>query len=170
MSDFDTQVLQGRAKSKANDIPRDPGLRSFLLGIYQKMALGLLLTGGMAWAVANSPFLVQLLYHAQADGDRLVITGYTPLGLAFAFAPLVLSLASNMFMRTLNVAMLALFYWLFVAVMGVSLASIFLLYTGGSLASTFFITAGAFGAVSLWGYTTKTDMSGWRAFLVMAVF
>jgi len=167
MADFESQTLQGRAGAKSQSIPRDPGLRNFLLGIYQKMALGLVITGAMSWAVAHSPILVQLLYRITPDGQ---IGGYTALGLCFAFAPLVLSLASNVFMRNLNVAMMAIFYWVFVAVMGVSLASIFLLYTGGSLASTFFITAGAFGAVSLFGYTTQRDISGWGAFLVMAVF
>jgi len=166
MADFESQTLQGRAGAKTKAIPSDPGLRSFLLGIYQKMALGLVITGAMAWAVANSPVLMSLLYQRDAEGH----IGYTGLGLCFAFAPLVLSLASNMFMRSLNVAMMAMFYWLFVAVMGVSLASIFLMYTGGSLASTFFITAGAFGAVSLFGYTTKRDISGWGGFLIMAVF
>ncbi len=166
MADFESQTLQGRAGAKTRAIPSDPGLRSFLLGIYQKMALGLVITGAMAWAVAHSPVLISLLYQQSADGR----IGYTGLGLCFAFAPLVLSLASNMFMRSMNVAMMAIFYWLFVAVMGVSLASIFLMYTGGSLASTFFITAGAFGAVSLFGYTTKRDISGWGGFLIMAVF
>ena len=65
---------------------------------------------------------------------------------------------------------MAMFYWLFVAVMGVSLASIFLMYTGVSLATTFFVTAGAFGALSIAGYTTKINMSGWGSFLMMAVF
>lgn len=166
MADFESQTLQGRAGAKTQSIPRDPGLRNFLLGIYQKMALGLVITGGMAWAVAHSPVLLALLYQQSPDGR----VSYTALGLCFAFAPLVLSLVSNVFMRNLNIAMMAVFYWLFVAVMGVSLASIFLLYTGGSLASTFFITAGAFGAVSLFGYTTQRDISGWGAFLVMAVF
>ena len=166
MADFDSQTLQGRAGAKTQSIPRDPGLRSFLLGIYQKMALGLLLTGAMAWAVAHSPVLIGLLYQQTPDGH----ISYTLLGMVFAFAPLVLSLASNMFMRNMNVAMMAMFYWVFVAVMGVSLASIFLMYTGGSLASTFFITAGTFGGVSLFGYVTKRDISGWGGFLVMAVF
>ena len=166
MADFESQTLQGRAGAKSQAIPRDPGLRNFMLGIYQKMALGLVITGAMAWAVANSPMLVELLFRTNGQ----YITGYTPLGLCFAFAPLVLSLASNIFMRNLNVAMMALFYWIFVAVMGVSLSSVVLLYTGVSLVSTFFITAGAFGAVSLFGYTTQRDISGWRAFLIMAVF
>jgi len=62
MADFESQALQSRAGAKTQDIPRDPGLRNFLLGIYQKMGLGLAITGAMAWAVANSPFLVQLLF------------------------------------------------------------------------------------------------------------
>ena len=150
-----------RVKPTVEDMARDLGLKRFLLGIYQKMALGLLVTGGMAWSVAHTPFFIQLLFTER---------GYTPLGWVFALAPLGLVLASNIFMRNLNVAMMAMFYWLFVAVMGVSLASIFLIYTGGSLASTFFVTAGAFGALSIAGYTTKINMSGWGSFLMMAVF
>lgn len=148
-------------KPSVQDMARDLGLKRFLLGIYQKMALGLLVTGGTAWAVAHTQVLIQLLFNER---------GYTPLGWVFAIAPLGLVLASNVFMRNLNVAMMGLFYWIFVAVMGVSLASIFLIYTGGSLASTFFVTAGAFGALSIAGYTTKINMSGWGSFLMMAVF
>ncbi len=163
MADFNGPLTGVRPT--VEDAARDMGLRNFLLGIYQKMALGLLMTGATAWATANSPFMLHLLY--QTDGQSF---GYTPLGYVFLFAPLALSLASNLFMRSLNAAIMGLFYWLFVAVMGVSLSSIVLLYTGTSLASTFLITAAAFGALSIAGYTTKVDMSGWRSFLIMAVF
>ncbi len=162
MNEFIGQPTQ----TEVGDTTKDPGLRRFMLGVYQKMALGLVLTGAMSWAVANSPFMLQLLY--RTDGQY--ITGYTGLGLVFAFAPLALSLASSLFMRNLNAAVMGLFYWVFVAVMGVSLSSIFLLYTGGSLASTFFITAAAFGALSLAGYTAKINMAGWSGYLTMAVF
>ncbi|MBW8735413.1 MAG: Bax inhibitor-1/YccA family protein [Asticcacaulis sp.] len=169
MADIDGQIIKGQskagAKDRANAASMDKGLRNFLIGIYQKMALGLLVTGGMAWAVANSPFMLELLY--RFDGNT--VRGYTPLGYVFLFAPLALSFASGMVMRGLNVALMAAFYWLFVAVMGVSLSSIFLLYTGTSLASVFFVTAAAFGGVSLMGYTTKINMSGWGSFLSMAV-
>ncbi len=147
------------------DVAKDMGLRNFLLGIYQKMALGLVLTGATAWAVAHTPFMLQLLYNFNGNA----VTGYTPVGYVFLFAPLVLSLASSLFMRSLNAALMGLFYWLFVAIMGVSLSSVVLLYTGTSLATTFFVTAAAFGALSIAGYTTKVDMSGWRSFLIMAV-
>ena len=169
MADIDGQIIQGQSKAGAKDraqaVPMDKGLRNFLIGIYQKMALGLLVTGGMAWAVSHSPFLIQLLY--RFNGNEVM--GYTLLGYVFLFAPLALSFASGMFMRGLNVAAMAIFYWLFVAVMGVSLSSIFLLYTGMSIASMFFVTAAAFGGVSLLGYTTKVNMSGWGSFLSLTV-
>jgi len=158
MNDFVDQRTV--VKPTVETIAKDLGLKRFLLGIYQKMALGLLVTGAMAWAVAHTPVLIQLLFNER---------GYTPLGWVFALAPLGLMLASNLFMRNLNVAMLALFYWLFVAVMGVTLSIYFLIYTGPALAMTFFITAGAFGGLSIAGYTTKVNMSGWGSFLTMGV-
>lgn len=162
MADLDQ--LTG-ARPTVQDMSKDMGLKRFLLGIYQKMALGLVITGAMAWAVANTPVLLNLLYDINGDTVRMTLLGWV-----FAFAPLGLSLISGMFMRNLNAAVMGMFYWVFVAVMGVSLSSIFLFYTGGSLASTFFITAGAFGALSIAGYTTKINMSGWGSFLMMAVF
>lgn len=147
------------------DMAKDQGLKKFLLGIYQKMALGLVVTAAIAYAVANTPLFLQLLY--KTDGQY--ITGYTVLGLVFAFAPLALSFASGMFMNGLNAAKSGLFYWLFVAVMGVSLSSIAILYTGASIAQMFLVTAIAFGGLSLFGYTTKTNMTGMGTFLYMAV-
>ncbi|MDC7693189.1 Bax inhibitor-1/YccA family protein [Asticcacaulis sp. DXS10W] len=149
----------------ASDMARDQGLKKFLLGIYQKMALGLVVTAAIAYAVANTPAILQLLY--KTDGQY--ITGYTMLGYVFLFAPLGLSLISGVFMRELNAAKAGGFYWLFVAVMGVSLSSIAILYTGTSIAQMFLITAIAFGGLSLIGYTTKVNMTGWGTFLYMAV-
>lgn len=163
MNDYVGQNV--RARPSVQDEARDLGLKRFLLGIYQKMALGLLLTGATAWAVAHTPALLQLLYVQTPQG-----LGYSGLGYVFLFAPVVMSFLSGTIMRNMNVAALALFYWAFVAIMGVSLSSIFLLYTATSLASTFFITAAAFGALSIYGYTTKTNMTGWGSFLMMAVF
>ncbi len=170
MSEFNDTYVGSRPT--VEDMTKDPGLKKFLLGVYQKMAIGLVITGLMAWAVANTPALAGLLFLTdgvvQADG-MIRITGYTMLGYVFAFAPLVLSFASGMFMNNLDVAKLGAFYWVFVAIMGVSLSSIALIYTGMAVAQVFFITAATFGAVSLFGYTTKVDMSGWRSFLMMAV-
>ncbi len=164
MADLNSPIAG--AQPTVEDMARDMGLRRFLLGIYQKMALGLVVTGVIAWAVSQSPTMSALLYTSGRDG----INGYTAFGLCMVFAPLVLSLMSNLFMRSLNVAVMAGFYWLFVAVMGVSISSIFLLYGITSIASMFLITAGAFGALSLYGYTTKVNMTGWGSFLMMAIF
>ncbi len=144
---------------------RDKGLKNFLMGIYQKMALGLVVTGAMAWAVANTPAVAGLLYQVTPEG-RL---SYTLLGWIFAFAPLALSFISGRFMNGLDAKVSGAFYWVFVAVMGVSLSSIFLLYTGISIANIFFITAATFGVVSLVGYTTKVNMTGWGGFFSVAI-
>lgn len=145
---------------------KDPGLRKFLLGIYQKMALGLVLTGIVAFAVSNSSVALNLLYTMTPDGR---LAGYTPLGWIAAFAPLALSFISGMFMQKLDAAVSGFFYWVFVVIMGISLASIALLYTGESIARVFLITAAAFGGLSLFGYTTKVNMTGWGTFLYMGV-
>jgi len=166
MADYEGQYSQDRALPSAQEMAKDMGLRNFLLAIYQKMALGLVVTGGMAWAVANSPFFVELLYRLTPDNR---VAGYTLLGYVFAFAPLALSFASGMFMNRLNAAVSGAFYWVFVAVMGISLSSIFLLYTGISIANIFFITAATFGVVSLVGYTTKVNMTGWGGFFNVAI-
>jgi FtsH-binding integral membrane protein len=163
MNDMDTRYI---AMPTAEEQARDMGLRNFLLGIYQKMALGLVVTGGMAWAVAHSPALIQLLYKFTADGH---VIGYTLLGYIFAFAPLALSFISGRFMNGLDAKVSGAFYWVFVAIMGVSLSSVFLLFTGLSIANIFFITAATFGVVSLIGYTTKVNMTGWGGFFSVAV-
>jgi len=163
MNDFNGQYSSSRPT--VQDMSMDMGLRAFMLGIYQKMGIGLVVTGLMAYFVAQSPMMLSLLY--RFDGNTVV--GYTLLGYVAAFAPLVLVLVSNFFLRTLNTAVLALFYWAFVAIIGVSLSSVFLLYTGVSIGQIFFVTAAAFGALSLWGYTTKVNMTGWGNFLIMAV-
>ncbi|MGA9659879.1 MAG: Bax inhibitor-1/YccA family protein [Asticcacaulis sp.] len=162
MNDMDTRSVP---MPSTVEMERDMGLRNFLLGIYQKMALGLVMTGAMAWAVANTPSVAGLLYNMR-DG---YITGYTALGWIFAFAPLGLSFISGRFMNGLDAKVSGAFYWVFVAVMGVSLSSIFLLYTGISIANIFFITAATFGVVSLIGYTTKVNMTGWGGFFSVAV-
>ena len=162
MAEYQSQFTVSKADL---DMSVDPGLRGFMLGIYQKIALGLVLTGAMSMAIFNVPALAQLLFNIQ-DGR---ITGYTVLGYVFAFAPLAMSFASGMFMGSLNAAKAGAFYWVFVAVMGISLSSVAFIYTGESIATMFFITAIAFGGLSLIGYTTKVNMTSWGSFLYMIV-
>ncbi len=146
------------------DMSVDAGLRSFMLGVYNKLALGLALAGALAWTVGNVPAVTSLLYTQTADGFSMTI-----LGMVLQFLPLVLIFGSMFFMKNPTAGGTSLLYWAVVSSMGASLGWIFLRYTGDSVASTFFITAAAFGGLSLFGYTTKKDLSGFGSFLIMAV-
>jgi FtsH-binding integral membrane protein len=159
----------------------DEGLRSYMLRVYNYMAGGVALSGVVAYviyamSVSNDPaFAVDPGNTAAALRPGLYLTpfGYalfaTPLMLLIALAPLgfVLFLAWRVDRMSVEGAQLA--FWLFAAVMGASLATIFLRYTATSIAQIFFITATAFAALSLYGYTTSRDLSGWGAFLIMGV-
>jgi FtsH-binding integral membrane protein len=163
MSEFDT-ALRDRPSVRP-DMSVDAGLRAFMLGVYNKMGLGLVVSAGLAWATASVAPVRDALF-VVADGR---LTGYTPLGMVLAFAPLVLLLGSAFLVRSASPRMASLLYWSVVALIGASLGAVALRYTGQSLASTFLITAAAFGALSLYGYTTKRDLSGIGTFLIMGV-
>jgi FtsH-binding integral membrane protein len=138
----------------------DAGLRAFMLGIYNNMALGLALTGLVAfgtysWA-ASDPAVAQALYGS-------------PLRWVIIFAPLAFVFGLSATVHRLQPATARLIFLVYAAVMGLSLSSIFIVFTGESVARTFFITAASFAALSLYGYTTKRDMSGMGSFLMMGV-
>ena len=133
----------------------DAGLRAHMLKIYNYMASGVLLTGLVAMLTARSGLAL-----AFASGPLMWLVALSPL--AFVFA---MSFGVNKFSR----GTLQIMFWAFATVMGLSLSTIFLVYTGESIAATFFATAGAFAGLSLFGYTTKKDLSGWGSFLVMGV-
>ena len=145
----------------------DAGLRSYMLRVYNWMTSGLLLTGIVAYTIANTQ-LIELFYH-QVMTQRGVAVQPTILGYAAIFAPLifvmVLSFGVNRMSRT---AVQGLF-WAFAAVMGASIANIFIIYTGASIARVFFITSATFGGMSLYGYTTKADLSRFGSFLIMGL-
>lgn len=163
MSDFNNGY--SRPMPQSADMSVDAGLRSFMLGVYNKLALGLVVAGALAWVTGTVPEVQQYLYTASADG-RLVMT---PLGMAVQFAPLVLIFGSMFLMKRPSPVGTNLLYWAVVVTMGASLGWIFLLYTGSSVASTFFVTAAAFGGLSLYGYTTKRDLGPIGSFLIMGV-
>jgi FtsH-binding integral membrane protein len=139
----------------------DAGLRSYMLSVYNYMASGVLLTGIVALLFVNSGY-VGLLFspngHASALGWVVMLA---PLGIVFALS---FGLA-----RLSDFATQALF-WAYAALMGLSLSTVLLVYTGSSVANTFFATAAGFAGLSLWGYTTKKDLSGFGSFLIMGVF
>ncbi len=133
----------------------DAGLRSYMLSVYNYMASGVLLTGVVALLFANSGLAAQVLG--------------TPLRWVIMLAPLAFVMVMSFGLNRLSTFALQACFWGFATVMGLSMSSIFLIYTGSSIAQTFFATATAFAGLSLWGYTTKKDLSGFGTFLIMGV-
>ncbi len=133
----------------------DAGLRAHMLRVFNYMGGGLALTGLIAYIVANT---------ALAG----IVFG-TPLKWVAMLAPLVFVMYMNIKMQTISASTLKTLFWCFCATMGLSMASIFLVFTGASVARAFFITAATFGAMSLWGYTTKKDLTGMGSFMLMGV-
>ena len=165
MSDFERTTA--RSIPHTADMSVDAGLRAFMLGVYNKMALGLVVSAALAYGVANFAPVRDLLYTVNANG---ALAGYTLLGMVLAFAPLVLVLGASFMMRNPTARSSGALYWTIVSVIGASGAVWVLRYTGASIATTFLITATAFGALSLFGYTTKKDLSGFGTFLIMGVW
>ena len=134
----------------------DEGLRAHMNKVYGTMSMGLLLTFAAAWAVGNNAALMSTLF----TGMTRYVVMFAPLIMIFAFGAMV---------NRMSAAGAQLFFYAFSAVMGVSLAYIFVVFTGVSIAQTFLVTSIAFAGLSLWGYTTKKDISGWGGFLIMGV-
>lgn len=166
MSDYNNRTPWGAIPAPA-DMALDQGLRRFMLGVYAKMGLGLLVSGALAWVTSSVPEVRDQLFRITGDG---ILRGYTGLGTIVAFAPLVILLASNFLMRSATARSAGLLYWVIVALVGASLGSVGLLYTGSSIVSMFLVTAIAFGGLSLVGYTTKRNLSGMASFLIMAAW
>src|SRR5437016_3402503 len=133
----------------------DVGLRDYMLRIYNYMASGLALTGIVAYVFAQSGLYQQL--------------AQTPLIWLVMLAPLGLVMWLSYGIQRMQASTAQALYWIYAALMGVSLASVFLVFTGESVARVFFITAGTFGAMSLYGYTTQRDLSQWGSFLFMGL-
>jgi uncharacterized protein len=135
----------------------DAGLRSYMLSVYNYMASGVLLTG-----------IVALLF-AKSGMAQDIMGGPGLLKYVIIFSPLAFILGMNFGLNRMSTGTLQMLFWAFAAVMGLSMSTIFLVYTGTSIASTFFATAAAFAGLSLWGYTTKKDLTGMGTFLIMGV-
>ena len=133
----------------------DVGLRDYMLRIYNYMASGLALTGIVAYVFAQSGYYAQL--------------AQTPLIYLVMLAPLGLVMWLSYGINRMQASTAQALFWIFAAVMGLSMASIFLHFTGASIARVFFITAGTFAAMSLYGYTTQRDLTQWGSFLFMGL-
>jgi uncharacterized protein len=160
MADLNGQYTTGAAL----DMSVDAGLRKFMIGVYNKMALGLLLTAGLSWLVYSYEPVRSLFFATAADGR----IGFTILGLVAQWAPLVMLLGMS-FLRNMSPATASLMYWAVVSAFGVTGAVWFILYDLGSISQVFLITAASFGALSLAGYTTKMDLRPMGTFLIMGV-
>ena len=164
MSDFNRGYARPFGAPQA-DMAVDAGLRSFMLGVYNKMALGLVLSGVLALVTSHQP-VVSYLYQPTIDGRM----GMTLLGNVLMWSPLVILLASSFIIRSVTPKSSGILYWTVVSLIGASMGWIFLAFTAASVAQTFFVTAAAFGGLSLYGYATKRDLTGIGSFLMMGVF
>lgn len=156
------------AVPRADQAALDAGLRKYMLGVYNYMASGLLLTGIIALVVASSPALSELFY-TRIMTRAGAVTQPTILGWAAMLSPLAFILVLSFGINRLSAPAAQALYWVFAAVMGLSLANVFLIYTGASVARVFFITAGMFAAMSIWGYTTQRDLTKMGSFLIMGL-
>ncbi|MDB5523103.1 MAG: hypothetical protein JWM58_866 [Rhizobium sp.] len=135
----------------------DEGLRQHMLRVYNYVGAGLVITGLVAFIIGNTPALYVPIFSS-------------PLKWVVMLAPLAFVFFFSFKIQTMSAATAQTTYWAFCGVMGLSLASIFLVFTGASIAQTFFIAATMFGATSLYGYVTKRDLSKFGSFLIMGLF
>lgn len=180
MAQFDNRYAQAGTGART-DVAVDEGLRAYMLRVYNYMAGGVALTGLVAYVVFSYAVTTDPALAAGVGGRVIALHRgmyLTPFGQAIFTTPLkwVLFLAPLAFVfflsfriYSMSVGAAQTAFWLFAAVMGASLSTIFLVYTSTSITQVFFVTAAAFGGLSLWGYTTKRDLSGWGSFLIMGV-
>jgi uncharacterized protein len=173
MADLNRQTLAG---TRAGADVIDAGLRAYMLRVYNYMGAGLAITGIIAYAfyamaVTDNP--AEAVARVGTSGIMLTEFGrlifVSPLKWVILLAPLALVFFMSARLHKMSLPAAQGTFWLYAALVGASLASIFLVYAHGSIANVFFITAATFGGLSLYGYTTKSDLSGWGSFLIMGV-
>lgn len=135
----------------------DAGLRSYMIGVYRNMAIALVITALISMMTASSPAFIRAVFG-------------TPLGVVIALAPVGIAMYMGFRFERMSVSNARLLLYVYAGAVGLSLAGIFLIYTGESIARTFLITASTFGAMSIYGYTTKKDLTSFGSFLIMGLF
>jgi FtsH-binding integral membrane protein len=153
MAQYDTINVAGVGVRSA---AIDAGLRAHMNKVYGLMSVAMTLTAGVAWAVGTNEAMITAIYS-------------TPLKWVVMFLPLVMVFTFSAMINRMSVSAAQLFFYVFASAMGLSLAYIFAVFTGTSIATTFLITAIAFAGLSIYGYTTKRDLSGFGTFLVMGL-
>ena len=179
MSDYQRNIASarfGQGVGRAGPIAVDEGLRAYMLRIYNFMVLGLAITGLAALGTYMLSVTTDPAFAAMKLRDGLMLTGFgralfvSPLKWVVIFAPLALVFLLSFTIERMRPAMAQIVFWIYAALVGVSLASIFMVFTHTSIVRVFFITAASFGALSLWGYTTQRDLTGMGSFLLMGLF
>lgn len=176
MSDMDRNYASPFGKAATRDaVAVDAGLRAYMVRIYNYMTIGLAITGFAALGV----YMAAVTNGSAGAAGRIGNTYLTSFGVAmfvsplkwlFILAPLAMVFVISFGIQRLKPATAQLLFWAFAALMGISLSSIFLVYTHTSIVRVFFITAATFGALSLYGYTTQRDLTGMGSFLIMGLF
>ena len=171
MADYNT--MRSAVGARAAQI--DTGLRAHMNKVYGTMSVGMLITALAAWAIAGLATTTDPALEAATMRNGTMLTG---LGVALyasalkwvvLFAPLAMIFGFGAVMQRASASAAQLFFFVFATLVGVSLSSIFIFYTSFSIVQTFLVTSIAFAGLSLWGYTTKKDISGWGSFLIMGV-
>lgn len=158
MAEYQTIRTAGGVRTAAID----EGLRAHMNKVYGTMSVGMLVTFAVAWAIGSSPQLLGLFRDPVTMSPNILgwIAMFAPLGMVFAFGAAI---------NRLSAAGAQTFFYAFAAVMGLSIAWIFAAFTGMSIAQVFLVTSISFAGLSIWGYTTQKDISGWGSFLIMGV-
>jgi hypothetical protein len=155
MSEYEN-AYRGRPMPSAEAQLVDQGLRAYMIGVYQYMGLGIALTGAIAFALSTQPAIMAAIWA-------------TPLKWLVILAPIPVALYTQFRIHRLSPAAAQGLFWLYAGLVGLSLSLLFAVYTGTSIARVFFITAAAFGALSLYGYTTQRNLSGFGSFLFIGL-
>ncbi len=167
----DYRTYTGATRAAETAAVLDAGLRAYMLRVYNWMASGLVLTGIVAFAIISPSLPLYDAFYPQVmtASGRLV---HVPGALAWisVFLPLAFILVLNIGVNRLSTAAVQALYWAFCIAMGGSMANLLLMYTGESVARVFFITAGTFAAMSIWGYATRSDLTKMGNFLIMGLF
>jgi len=154
-TNFDRNI-SGRTSS--SEMTYDLGLRAYMLKVYNFMGLGLALTGFISFMITQTPSLIEAFYTNSL------------LAFVFMLLPFGLVMYLQFKIKDMSLQMAQTMFWLYAGLMGLALAPVFLVYTGTSIARVFFITAGTFGSMSLYGYTTKRDLTAFGSFLTMGLW
>lgn len=141
------------------------GLRDYMLSVYNYMTLGLITTGIFAILTISNQLLLGLVYVVEND----VIIGFSPIGWLISFAPIIIALIFSFGQPSMKASTAQILFWLYASLLGISISSIFLVYTGESIARIFFITASIFSAMTIYGYLTKRDLTSFGSFLIMGL-